>query len=87
MFLRRATYRHEARLAAILVRRRRLAERARALARAIVPPLGWAALGGDGCLDDNEDVELEFVAEGTVDEAAVRLRLLEEATVIFVQVI
>ncbi len=85
LFLRRATYRHEARLAAILVRRRHLAERARALARAIVPPLGWAALGGDGCLNDN-DVELEFVAEGTVEEAAVRLRLLEEATVIFVQV-
>ncbi len=84
--LRRATYRHEARLAAILLRRRRLASRARTLARAIVPPLGWAALGGDGVQNDIEEVELEFGDKSTGDEAEVRLRLLGEGTVIFIQV-
>jgi hypothetical protein len=84
--LRRSAYRHEARLAAILLRRRRLAMRARALACAIVPPLGWAALGGDGGQDDSEELEMHFCTETSGDEAAVRLRLLDEGTVIFVQV-
>ncbi len=86
MFLRCAVYRHEARLAVVLLRRRRLAERARALARAVVPPLGWASLGGGGGQDGGEEEELEFGAKGAGDAASVRSRLLEEATVLFVQV-
>jgi hypothetical protein len=85
--LRRAAYRHEARLAAILLRRRRLAARARALARAIVPPLGWTTLGCHGGQDDLEELEVEFCTQSTAEEAAVRLLLLDEATVIFVQVL
>ncbi len=86
--LRRATYRYEARLAAILLRRRRLASRARALARAIVPPLGWASLGNDGSqVGEVDELELGLGNQGTGNEAGVRSRLLEEATVLFVQVI
>ncbi len=86
--LRSATYRHEARLAAILLRRRRLSTRARALARAIVPPLGWASLGQIGCLDGKDEAdELDLCIGSMGNEPVVLLQLLEEATVLFVQVI
>ena len=51
-----------------------------------MPPLGWAALGGGGGQDCGEDVEVDFGAKRAGEEVTVRLRLLEEATVLFVQV-
>jgi hypothetical protein len=84
--LRRAAYRYEARLAIILHRSRCLASQARALARAVLPPLGWSVLGGESWLD--ESVELNVSTERTCSQKTVLLRewMLDEATVIFVQV-
>ncbi len=87
LFLRRATYRHEASLEAILLRRRRLAKRAQDLARAIVPPLGWAALGGNGSQAGGDEVELDIGLWSAGNATSMQPLLLKEATVLFVQVI